>query len=32
MEYYVPVKKNGLLPFATAGMDLKIVMLSKIGQ
>ena len=32
MEYYVAAKKKELLPFATAGMDLEIIMLSEINQ
>ena len=29
MEYYLVIKKNGLLPFAIAWMDLKGTMLNK---
>ena len=32
MEYYVAVKKMKILPFATAQMDLKNIMLSEISQ
>ena len=31
-EYYSARKKNEILPFATTGMDLGSVMLSKINQ
>ena len=32
MEYYLAIKKNEILPFATAQMDLKGIMLSEISQ
>ena len=32
MEYYVAVKKNELLPFVTAWMELQSSMLSEISQ
>ena len=32
MEYYSAVKKNEILPFATACMDLEGIMLSEISQ
>ena len=32
MEYYAPEKKKELLPFATAWMELKSVMISEISQ
>ena len=32
MEYYSAVKKQGLLPFETAWMDLENIMLSEISQ
>ena len=32
MEYYLAVKKKKILPFATAWMDLKNIMLSEISQ
>ena len=31
-EHYSAIKKNGILPFATAWMDLEGVMLSEISQ
>ena len=31
MEYYLTIKKNELLPFATTWMDLEDIMLRKIG-
>ena len=31
-EYYSAVKKNEVLPFATAWMDLKVIVLSEISQ
>ena len=32
MEYYTPVRKKELLPFATAWMELESIMLSEISQ
>ena len=32
MEYYWAIKKKKILPFVTAWMDLKNIMLSKISQ
>ena len=32
MEYYLAIKKNEILPFATMWMDLEGIMLSKISQ
>ena len=32
MEYYLAIKKNKLLPFATVWMDLENIMLSEISQ
>ena len=32
MEYYSAITKNEILPFATTGMDLEDVILSKISQ
>ena len=32
MEYYSPIKKNGILPFATMWMELESIMLSEISQ
>ena len=32
MEYYLAIKKNGILPFATTWMELEGIMLSKISQ
>ena len=32
IQYYSDIKKNGILPFATAWMDVEIIMLSKISQ
>ena len=32
MEYYSAIKKNEILPFATAQIELEGIMLSKIGQ
>ena len=32
MEYYMAVKKKGLLPFATAWMDLETLTLSELSQ
>ena len=32
MEYYSAVKKNGMMPFAAACMDLEIIILSDVSQ
>ena len=32
MEYYLAIKKNEILPFATTQMELEFIMLSKISQ
>ena len=32
MEYYMALKKRELLPFATAGIDLEIILLNEISQ
>ena len=32
MEYYLAIKKRGILPFATAWMDLENIMLGEISQ
>ena len=32
VEYYAAIKKKKVLPFATAWMDLEIIMLSEISQ
>ena len=32
MEYYLAIKKNGILPFATMWMELEGIMLSEISQ
>ena len=32
MEYYLAVKKNGILPIATTWMELEGIMLSEISQ
>ena len=32
MEYYLAIKRNELLPFATVWMDLESIMLSEISQ
>ena len=32
MEYYLAVKKNEILPFATTWMELEGIMVSKISQ
>ena len=32
MEYYLAIKRNGILPFAATWMDLEDIMLSEISQ
>ena len=32
MEYYLPMRKNGILPFAATWMELEGIMLSEISQ
>ena len=32
MEYYVAVKKNEIMPFAAAWLDLEIIILSEVSQ
>ena len=32
MEYYSPIKKNEIMPFATTWMDVEGIMLSDISQ
>ena len=32
MEYYLAIRRDEILPFATTWMDLEIIMLSKISQ
>ena len=32
MEYYSAITKNEILPFATTGMDLDVIVLSKMSQ
>ena len=32
MEYYSAIKKNEIMPFAATGMDLEIIILSKVSQ
>ena len=32
MEYYSAIKKNKILPFAATGMDVEIIILSKVSQ
>ena len=32
MEYYSAIKKNEMLPFAAACMDLEIIILSEVSQ
>ena len=32
MEYYVDIKKNEILPFATTQIDLEGIMLNEISQ
>ena len=32
MEYYLVIKKNEILPFATMWMELKCIMLNKVSQ
>ena len=32
MEYYSAIKKNDIMPFATTGMDLEIIILSEVRK
>ena len=32
MEYYLAIRKNEILPFATSWMDLEGIMLSEVSQ
>ena len=32
MEYYLVIKKNEILPFATTWMELEFIMLSEVSQ
>ena len=32
MEYYSAIKKNEILPFAPAEINLKVIMLSEVSQ
>ena len=32
MEYYSAIKKNEIMPFAAAWMDLEMIILSKVNQ
>ena len=32
MEYYSAIKKNEIMPFVATGMDLEIIILSKVSQ
>ena len=32
MEYYSVIKKNAIMPFAVAWMDIEIIILSEVSQ
>ena len=32
MEYYLAIKKNGIMSFAATWIDLEIIILSKVSQ
>ena len=32
MEYYLAIRKDDILPFATTWADIEIIMLSKVSQ
>ena len=32
MDHYSAIKKNGIMPFATAGINLEIIVLSEVSQ
>ena len=32
MEYYLAIKKNEIMPFATTWMDLEVIILSEVSQ
>ena len=32
LEYYSPIKKNEIMPFAATWMDLEIIILSEVSQ
>ena len=32
MEYYSPIRKNEIIPFAATWMDLEIIILSEVSQ
>ena len=32
MEYYLAIKKNGIMPLATTQMDLEFIILSEVSQ